>query len=575
MKHAAPRHATPTTPMRALPATDQPPSTGDPAAPELEPVPVPEPESESESEQPGRHLAPRRKPRTALWLTASYGVLLFAYSLMVPLFRGPDEMWHIDLAHHFSEDLDYPAWDERVLDPGIREATAPLAGLPLDAEEARPRDRRPTFDELARTERARERAPARNHMAQHPPLYYGLLGAADRLVDVVVPGDPFGSYDAQVWFYRLVSALMIAPLPLLIHRAGRVVGAPPLVALTAAAFPLAIPQLFHIGSVVNNDNLLILLSALLMLPTIRLARGDLTARTAAVAGALTGLALFTKGTAMVLPIVVGIALLVALLRRGATWLQTLRTGALYGAVTLLFGGWWWVRNLLAEGKLQPSLEYDRFSESTGAPTGVARFVHGWAYYTNRRFWGEFGYFEVHLPSVALIAATVVTALGLVWALGRPSRPRGVGFDLRLVLLAPLLLFATAVAAQAYRFYAQSGQRPLLQGRYWYPGLVGLVLLVALGLSAILGRRARYLSVGILVGAAAMQVTGAGVVLGHYWGTARSDLGEQLAAVRDWAPIPTPGLITILVIGAIVLVATAASVTRQCVVSPVRDATGDA
>jgi hypothetical protein len=36
-----------------------------------------------------------------------------AYSILVPTYRAPDEPLHVDLAHHVSEELDYPAWDER------------------------------------------------------------------------------------------------------------------------------------------------------------------------------------------------------------------------------------------------------------------------------------------------------------------------------------------------------------------------------------------------------------------------------------------------------------------------------
>lgn len=510
--------------------------------------------------------------RAVMWLAGGYLVLLVTYSLLVPLFRGPDEIWHVDLTQGFSDELSYPGWDERWVDPGVVEASQVQGTTPLGADRALPRGERESFEELD------DGIPqARNHMPQHPPLYYALNGTADRIVDVLLPGDPFGRYDTQFWFYRLVNVLLLAPLPLIIHRVGLLVGLRTPIVLAAAAFPLAIPQFFHIGSVVNNDNLLVLLAALLVPVAVRLGRGEITTRRCLAAGGLTGLALLTKGTAMVLPVWVGLALLFAVWRGRAVWRKAATAGAVYLGTAFAAGGWWWAKNMVLEGKLAPSLEYDRFSEPTGAPTGIARFVHAWAYYTNRRFWGDFGYYDVRIPAAALIVATVVTVVGLVWAFRRTTRTasRNVeangsgGIDLfdKLVLIAPLLLVAASVAAQAFRFYSSSGQLPLLQGRYWYPGLVGLVLLVTMGLGELLGRWVRYLPVLVLAGAGVMQLVALDAILGRYWGEVGGGLRSQLAAVRDWAPIPPLVQLTFAAVAIAVLVSMAVSVTRQSLREP--------
>lgn len=512
--------------------------------------------SAEEPPEAGRHVRRRRPSGVALWLAAGYFVLLVGYSLLVPLFRGPDEMWHIDLSQALSDDLDYPAWDERWLDPGVVEATRVQGRIPLGAHV--PRDDRESFDELD------DGGPpeARNHMPQHPPLFYAVNGIADRVADAVLPGDPFGRYDTQIWFYRLVGALMVTSLPLIIVHTGTILGAGRSVVLAAAALPLAIPQFFHIGSVVNNDNLLILLGALLVPLLVRIERGEIALWRTLAAGVLTGLALLTKGTAMALPALVALALLLVVWRRRATLAGAVGTGAIYLATAFACGGWWWVRNLVAEGKLAPSLEYDRFSEQSGEPTGIVHFVRSWAYFTNRRFWGDFGYFDGHIPILLVAGATAVAVIGLGWALWRSREAGGLDVADKLVLVGPWVVIALAVAHQAYGFYSTSGQLPLLQGRYWYPALTGLVLLVASGWGNLLGRHARVLPIAFLTGAVVMHAAALRTILSVYWGEPGDGLGGELAAVRDWSPVPPAGLVVLAACALAVLVAMAVAVARQ-------------
>jgi hypothetical protein len=75
---------------------------------------------------------------------------------------------------------------------------------------------------------------------------------------------------------------------------------------------------------------------------------------------------------------------------------------------------------------------------------------------------------------------------------------------------------------------------------------------------------------VLIGAIAMQVTGIVVLLGYYWADSGDGLGGELAAVGDWAPIPTGGVIAGLVLAVGVVVGLTVSMTRQWLVAPVGD-----
>ena len=98
--------------------------------------------------------------------------MLLAYSLLAPTYRAPDEPLHVDLAHLFAEDLQYPAWDDRDTGSGIlrslNHSGFHTGSKHLDAGDAAPRGDRPSLDELEVPERPR----SINQLPQHPPLYY-------------------------------------------------------------------------------------------------------------------------------------------------------------------------------------------------------------------------------------------------------------------------------------------------------------------------------------------------------------------------------------------------------------------
>src|SRR6266536_355320 len=126
------------------------------------------------------------------------------------------------------------------------------------------------------------------------------------------------------------------------------------VPLAAAVLPVTLPGLSHIGSVVNNDNLLTLLTGGLLLVLAGVLGGDLRVRTGALVGLLLGLGLLTKGLALVVPVPVAVGYLVAGRRHRRRLLGGLPGLAAAGAVSAAVGGWWWARNLLLYGAVEPS-----------------------------------------------------------------------------------------------------------------------------------------------------------------------------------------------------------------------------
>lgn len=511
-----------------------------------------EPSSDAAPREPERSRS--RVPRVVWWITALNLVLLLGYSVLAPTFRGPDEPQHVDLTHLFSEEQRYPGWDQRDTGAGILNALGIVEfhtkSQNLEASAAPEKGERPSINDLEDPDRSR----SINQLSQHPPLYYAIAGTLERGVEVVT-GNPI-PFDLETWFYRLVSIVMVAPLPLIIWRLAQRLGLPEQLGVAATLFPLAVPEYLHIGSVVNNDNLMLLFFWLLTPIVIRMADGEVHPRTAALAGLVTGLALYTKGFALVMPVWVLAALFIALRRLGRDHLRRLVVAGLtYAVVAFAIGGWWWVTNLVRFGPLMPSRYGDMVQPVESDVRDYGLFLRTWGSITTRRFWGDFGWFDVHIPSLAVTVATVVVLVGLVAACTRRDRVACTPIGNRLLLAAPMVLLIAVQFRNALLGYIDLGRMPSLQGRYWFGALAALAAIVMLGLANLAPRAVRWLPLGTFVGVVVMNALAADTMLGFYWGAPDSGLGDRLRAVIAWAPLQGEVLAVGAIVGVVVLLMT--------------------
>jgi small subunit ribosomal protein S36 len=488
--------------------------------------------------------------------------VLGAYSILLPTYRAPDEPLHVDLAHHWSTDFDYPAWDSRDTGDDVINSLFlvrfPGRSAHLTAEEATPKDERPSFEDLGQT----PSVGGVNHIANHPPLYYVIAGTAERATEIVI-GDP--DFQLETWFYRLVSIVMVAPLPFVIWKASRVIGLPDPVAVAAMLIPLAIPQYLHIGASVNNDNLQFLTTWLMTPIVLRVARGDLTTRTMVGAGVVTGIGLFSKAFTFVIPVWMGCALALVLLRLGrAAMPRVVRAGLVYSVPTMLLGGWWWVRNVVLYGSLMPTRYFDIVAPVPRGRLDIVDYLRQWITATIRRFWGDFGYFDTRIPSTAVTIATAVCVVALLAGLIGRDRVAGTKAGDRLLLLAPLPLLMAMQLQTALSTYLKDGQYAALQGRYWFGALAPLTLLLALGAAKLLRSFQRWLPLGVLAAAAVMQGLAVAAIFRFYWGAPGAALSARLRAMVAWAPVPGEVIAAATIVGAIVAVAAVFEVGRVIV-----------
>ncbi|HEX6754655.1 MAG TPA: DUF2142 domain-containing protein [Mycobacteriales bacterium] len=437
-----------------------------------------------------------------------------------PLHQAPDEPWHVDLVIAVGDGRVAAVADGRALpwpDPGgLRQARGAFAGMDPVSIAANSRGNycgcRAFLTAAAPAEwpswsDAGGAAPSRqpNWMVQHPPLYYGLLAVPLRLL----PDWPELPFDVVVDWLRLWNLLFLLPLPLLAWAAARRLTGDDTVGSVAAVSVLAVPHLQHIGSSVNNDNLLVLLCGVVTVLLAYVLRGDTSARTAVLVGLVTAAALLTKGTALVLPVVVLAAYVLA-----RSWKGVLALG-----IGLLLGGWWWVRNRLVYGTVQPNGLVSDQSIPGRKPRVTSWSDSGTSFLTSSAdrmsdtFWlntsvrvlpGWIG----AASAVLSVLAVVLLVAGLVaWV------RRGLGAGAAVWTLLPALGIGAIVTAGAWANWLRAPSPGGMQGRYLYPALVALSVPVALGLVTLL-RRWALPAAG--VAAAGLQLVYGMAVAREFW-----------------------------------------------------------
>lgn len=498
--------------------------------------------------------APSTRERVPLvvWaVTAFHLGLLLAFSVLYPPFTGFDETQHVDAVLSIRHGDGWPAPQERELSEGVVVVATPLlrsaSDLPFSDDVVPPRDARPSLVE-AGVERDSVGQLLPNQITQHPPLYYGVLAGAL----AVLPGSADWPFDRTVGVLRLLSILLMAPLPLLAWATARALRAPPLAAQVATLLSVSVPQLQRVGSSVNNDAAYVLAFATVLLLLARVAGGELSRRAVVLTGVGVGVAMLTKGFALVLPLAVGLSFLVGG-RRAAphrSWAAGVLPGALSLVVAFVVGGWWWLRNILLHGAVQPSGWPASYREvlrlEPRAPDEPARFgdfVAGSYSRLSERFWGglEINYvgpdsFPHRLTDALVVAALVAVVAAVAGA-------RGSRLPLVVAVLVPFASTLGVVGYGIWTGYAYSLDFPGAQGRYLFGSLPSLSAVVALGLLVLARRAWRAVPLAAAGLALAMQAAGLYSVLSRSWLPAYDGRGrveryrEALDGIVTYAPWP--------------------------------------
>ncbi|HEX9888129.1 MAG TPA: phospholipid carrier-dependent glycosyltransferase [Nitriliruptorales bacterium] len=467
----------------------------------------------------------------AVWALVLLQLLVSVlYAIAVPLLHGPDEHAHVDLILNVSDHLGTDPYaglefDRRTFTAMARRDLVavdwrsspvfPWEGLEGGA--APLRAHRPTYEQLVPS----GPVGVPNTANTHPPLYYAVADGAAAVVRAVLPVR--WTWDRHVTMLRIVSAALVAPLPLLAFWTAFGLTRRRRVALTAALVPLAVPQLTHIAGTVNNDDLLFLLTAALTLVLSWVVRGDRSLGTAVAAGALAGAGVLTKVFALPAPLWIVAAYALAW-RQGLRPRDALTRVGVAGVATVVLGGWWVLRQLVVHGT--PAPRPFLYDQPAGLDTGLVRWLGTVLDRMPATFWGRFGVEHLTLPGWLIVAASLVLLAVLLAAYTAPD----VGAPPLTVLVLPAATTLAMVLWAAWGGYVRSGLPTGLHGRYLFVGMVGIALLWALGADRLVGGLA--LPATAIV-ALVLQAAGLATVTGSYW-EGPGVLGD-VAAAMAWAP----------------------------------------
>lgn len=467
--------------------------------------------------------------------------LLLVHSVIAPSFRGPDEPHHFDLAREWSHDADY-AVVSRYISTQVERSLGIVEfgnrSRNLEQSEALSRGDRPRFDELGAD------APSKsyNQISQHGPLYSVVTGSALAAIDVVEPG-PRWAFDREVAVARLLTILLVIPVPFLIFRSAMVLGASRSAAWIAGLVPSSIPQFTHINALVTNDAMLVLIGAGLLRLAAEVIRSRPSRRLLVAVGLVAGLGMMTKAFIVGPLVAVGAAFLVSWVRTRTRLTGVVRDVAIVALSSVVGGGWWIIRNVVVFGTPQPG-------GPALLPPAPAGFVpEPWTWFATfrnimpRTTFGRFGWLELSMDWRWVEAWLILFGLGIVLAAvvalrGRRSAGRDTPtFTVVVVSLLPFLVLVLVTAVQTYRGYVGSARFSGLQGRYYFSALPFVAVVVGAGYGWVRGRAAVIVSVVVSAWVAAVQWKAMTTILGYYWGPPAGSIRDQVAAMLTWSPWP--------------------------------------
>lgn len=347
--------------------------------------------------------------------------------------------------------------------------------------------------------------PGENYEAHQPPLFYALAAGWSKLVGAVPVDSSTGGRIR--WLNGLIGAVgVIGVYFLALWSTDR-----PMLGVAAASFAALLPMNVALSGAISNDPLLIGLCTWCTAICCLAMRTGWTMKLAVTVGALTGLALLTKTTALaLLPAILAAALLNR--ERRPSMRMALAAGVAIATLSVP----WFARNTSLYGD---PLGIQVFQKSfTGNPkaddiiaalaqthptedgqpnlsAGRSEYWKDWVgWWTARSFIGVFGYMDIFLNESSLprtardpntlyrvgLAVLTVLAIGWIWAIYQPEP----GTDLRVHLM--LGVFTLMVALLFVRFNMQYFQA---QARYLFPALAPVSLGFAMGAERLAARRA--------------------------------------------------------------------------------------
>ncbi len=407
----------------------------------------------------------RRWPRPLFALLAVFFILAIVYSVVVPIFEGPDEDDHFRYVKYLADQHSLPvqlfqtgggAAGHQGWQPPLYYGLAALVISPVDTSD---------FEQ---------------HLWRNPAAsYQGDRTCCGRNLYFHTPNEdfPYHGTTLAVHLARAVSIIFGAlTVSLIYFLVLTVFPDAPWLALSAAALAAFNPSFIFASMLVSNDAPLAAFCTLALLLGVRLIVGKTmpTMTNFAFMGLAIALGLLVKTTALgLIPFALAVGMFLA--SREKKW--SILWNAVIGVhvPVVLLTGWWFIRNQLVYGD---PLAYRLMSVSAIFPreqpltwAELFQISLPWLWQT---FWG--GPTPGDFPSALLILFGVLTLIATIGTALYFLRERDLNMRIALLWLAGWLGFIFVAQIQ---FMRTSGGTD--QGRYLFPALGVFTLLFVLGL----------------------------------------------------------------------------------------------
>lgn len=367
-----------------------------------------------------------------------------------------------------------------------------------------------------------ERAKLIVDEGHQPPLYYAMAAALTFWIDLSNESDinrpnpavslgvepnqilhtaaeqfPFRGVSLLVHIVRALSVLLGAVTVWGTYQLGKLVTDNQIVALGAAGVVAFNPQFLFISGAMNNDNALTAFATLSIVVMTTILIQGWTPRRGTWLGIWIGLAILSKFAAILLIPPAAFVVIVLTIRERA-WRQLLKSAIWIGLPVVLITGWWFVRNQIL---YYDPLGYQMFVATHGmdnAPKDFSQVANliKFARSIHMSFWGNFGWLKIPLSAVLYDAfgwlyvfALLSAVIGAIWR-------REIAIEKEVTRQRQGWIFMVVVATSGILWTIIFGRG---QGRYLFPVISAIAVLIVGGISAFMPDRLRVIPLGALVG----------------------------------------------------------------------------
>jgi len=328
-----------------------------------------------------------------------------------------------------------------------------------------------------------------NWAAHHPPLYY-LLGLP---IEWALRHRPIFT---RAFALRLFSLLLSTVTVVIAAMIGRMLfGTDDSAEWLLLPCVMVLSPAFSVHQVcINNDQLLILLYTLLLYLLLKWQDKPVSAKRAVVLGLICGLGMLTKMLFITAFIVIAVYLVLNAKRSRQSLRSLFRTFAIVVAASLAVCGWWFIRNVMVYGRLL--ITATTYLSAKHLPVEMTPLD----FFLSKKFLGWIGagwltLRNSHTDLLLAILVLGVSAAGYVKTLllwlwrNQPLFTPGLFAKFRLLFYA-LLIHVSAVLFVVSTGSIKVGRFRALHGRYFFPVIVAIAAIWALGVCKLLPQKNR-------------------------------------------------------------------------------------